>query len=110
MARAGDRTIPAGTFVGIVGHMGLALGFILLATMENVRADLLGYLFGDVLALSQTIWPRWRRQASPCSPATAHCGARSCEPPSAATLPLRKARRRWTQAVLVLVACWSPSD
>jgi zinc transport system permease protein len=52
MARAGDRTIPAGTFVGIVGHMGLALGFILLATMENVRADLLGYLFGDVLALS----------------------------------------------------------
>jgi zinc transport system permease protein len=52
MARAGNRIIPAGTFVGIVGHMGLALGFILLATMENVRADLLGYLFGDVLALS----------------------------------------------------------
>jgi len=52
MARASDRTIPAGTFVGIVGHMGLALGFIVLATMENVRADLLGYLFGDVLALS----------------------------------------------------------
>ena len=52
MARAGDRTIPAGTFVGIVGHIGLALGFILLATMETVRADLLGYLFGDVLALS----------------------------------------------------------
>ena len=52
MARASDRAIPAGTFVGIVGHMGLALGFIVLATMENVRADLLGYLFGDVLALS----------------------------------------------------------
>ena len=52
MARAPDRAIPAGTFVGIVGHMGLALGFILLATMETVRADLLGYLFGDVLALS----------------------------------------------------------
>ena len=52
MARAPDRIIPGGTFVGIVGHMGLALGFILLATMETVRADLLGYLFGDVLALS----------------------------------------------------------
>jgi len=52
MARASDRTIPAGTFVGIVGHMGLALGFIVLATMETVRSDLLGYLFGDVLALS----------------------------------------------------------
>jgi len=35
----------------IVGHMGLALGFVVLATMETVRADLLGYLFGDVLAL-----------------------------------------------------------
>jgi zinc transport system permease protein len=52
MARAGDGAIPAGTFVGIVGHVGLALGFILLATMETVRTDLLGYLFGDVLALS----------------------------------------------------------
>lgn len=52
MARAGDGMIPAGTFIGIVGHAGLALGFILLATMETVRTDLLGYLFGDVLALS----------------------------------------------------------
>lgn len=52
MARASDRTIPAGTFVGIVGHMGLALGFLVLAMLETVRADLLGYLFGDVLALS----------------------------------------------------------
>jgi zinc transport system permease protein len=54
MARAGDDLIPAGTFVGIVGHVGLALGFVLLATMETVRTDLLGYLFGDVLALSNT--------------------------------------------------------
>jgi zinc transport system permease protein len=52
MARADDGLIPAGSFVGIVGHAGLALGFILLATMETVRTDLLGYLFGDVLALS----------------------------------------------------------
>jgi len=52
MTRASDRTIPAGTFVGIIGHMGLALGFIVLSLMETVRTDLLGYLFGDVLALS----------------------------------------------------------
>jgi len=52
MARATDRTIPAGTFVGIIGHVGLALGFVVLATMETVRTDLLGYLFGDVLALT----------------------------------------------------------
>ncbi len=54
MARAADRTIPAGTFVGIIGHMGLALGFIVLSLMETVRTDLLGYLFGDVLALSNS--------------------------------------------------------
>lgn len=52
MARAGDRLIPADTHVGIVGHIGLALGYIVLAGMDTVRADLLGYLFGDVLALS----------------------------------------------------------
>lgn len=53
-AMAGARVpgIPADTHVGIIGHIGLALGYILLASMENVRADLLGYLFGDVLALS----------------------------------------------------------
>lgn len=52
MSRSVDGLVPAGTVVGIVGHVGLALGFILLAAMETVRTDLLGYLFGDVLALS----------------------------------------------------------
>lgn len=54
MARANTTQIPSGTMVGLIGHVGLALGFILLSTMENVRADLMGYLFGDVLALSGT--------------------------------------------------------
>lgn len=49
--------IPADTLIGIIGHAGLALGFVLLATMETVRADLLGYLFGDVLALDNNdLW------------------------------------------------------
>lgn len=52
MAGARVHTIPADTHVGIIGHIGLAIGYILLASMEDVRADLLGYLFGDVLALS----------------------------------------------------------
>jgi len=53
MAQSENRIIPADIHVGIVGHIGLALGFILLASMETVRADLMGYLFGDVLALSE---------------------------------------------------------
>jgi len=61
MAKASEGArglIPSGTIIGIVGHVGLALGFVLLATMDTVRADLLGYLFGDVLALSTTeiVW------------------------------------------------------
>jgi len=44
--------IPADTSIGLIGHAGLALGFIALSSLETVRADLLGYLFGDVLALS----------------------------------------------------------
>jgi zinc transport system permease protein len=48
----GDGFIPIDTRIGVVGHAGLALGFVLLANLETVRADLLGYLFGDVLALS----------------------------------------------------------
>jgi zinc transport system permease protein len=53
MAQSKSRIIPADTHIGIVGHIGLALGFVLLASMETVRADLMGYLFGDVLALSE---------------------------------------------------------
>ena len=57
MARTSDGLIPSGTLIGLIGHVGLALGFILLSTMENVRTDLMGYLFGDVLALSNTdLW------------------------------------------------------
>jgi zinc transport system permease protein len=43
---------PADTSIGLIGHAGLALGFIALSALETVRVDLLGYLFGDVLALS----------------------------------------------------------
>jgi zinc transport system permease protein len=58
-ARAGRTSqrqsfLPADTRIGLVGHAGLAAGFVLLASMETVRADLLGYLFGDILALGQT--------------------------------------------------------
>jgi zinc transport system permease protein len=51
---ARNALIPSDTLIGLVGHAGLALGFIALATLETVRADLLGYLFGDVLALSRS--------------------------------------------------------
>jgi zinc transport system permease protein len=54
LSRAKGTTIPSGTVIGIIGHAGLALGYVVLYSMEDMRTDLLGYLFGDVLALSES--------------------------------------------------------
>lgn len=39
------------TLLGIVSHTSLSLGVLTLALLENVRVDLMGYLFGDLLAI-----------------------------------------------------------
>lgn len=47
-----QRLIAADTALGVLAHSSLALGVLLIATLlETVRVDLLGYLFGDILAL-----------------------------------------------------------
>ena len=50
--------LTSDTLLGILAHAALALGIVTLAIMEGVRLDLLGYLFGDILAVSRTdlIW------------------------------------------------------
>jgi len=52
--------ISSDTLLGILAHGALALGLVLLAFMQNqgMRVDLMAYLFGDILAVSQTdlIW------------------------------------------------------
>ncbi len=40
--------------LGIFAHGALSLGLVALAFMENVRIDLVAYLFGDILAISNT--------------------------------------------------------
>ena len=47
----GQRLLPDDTLLGLLAHSGLALGLVALAFLEGVRVDLLGYLFGDVLAV-----------------------------------------------------------
>ncbi len=42
----------ADTLLGIFSHAALACGLVVLGSMETVRVDLLGYLFGDILAVS----------------------------------------------------------
>jgi zinc transport system permease protein len=48
------RRLPGDTALGILSHASLSLGMVLLAFMERVRFDLVGYLFGDILAISRS--------------------------------------------------------
>ncbi len=47
-----QRQLASDTLLGIFAHTALSLGLVLLAFMETVRVDLMGYLFGDILAVS----------------------------------------------------------
>jgi zinc transport system permease protein len=47
-----QRGIGSDTLLGILAHGGLALGLVLLSLMEKVRLDLMGWLFGDILAVT----------------------------------------------------------
>ena len=42
------------TLLGILSHSTLSMGLIALAFMETLRVDLMSYLFGDILAVSNT--------------------------------------------------------
>ncbi len=42
------------TLLGILAHSALSLGLVALSMMEGVRVDLMGYLFGDILAVTRT--------------------------------------------------------
>ena len=48
-----QRALPSDTLLGILAHAGLALGLVVLSFFESLRLDLMGYLFGDILAVSR---------------------------------------------------------
>jgi zinc transport system permease protein len=43
--------LPMDSLIGVVSHVGLAAGLVILAAFGTIRVDLMGYLFGDVLAV-----------------------------------------------------------
>lgn len=45
--------LASDTLLGILAHSTLSLGLVVLALTENVRIDLMAYLFGDLLAVSR---------------------------------------------------------
>lgn len=46
------RSLAMDTLLGILAHGALAVGLVVLSVMDSVRVDLMSYLFGDVLAIS----------------------------------------------------------
>jgi len=49
-----QRRLASDTLLGILSHSALSLGLIVLAFLESLRLDLMGYLFGDILAVTTT--------------------------------------------------------
>ena len=73
---AAGRTYAVDTLLGVASHGALAAGLVALSFLAGVRVDLMGYLFGDILAVTRAdlavIWGgaglvlvlvawRWRR-------------------------------------------------
>ncbi|SEL23425.1 zinc transport system permease protein [Atopomonas hussainii] len=48
------QPLASDTLLGILAHSTLSLGLVSLSLMDNVRVDLMAYLFGDLLAVSQS--------------------------------------------------------
>ena len=48
------QPLASDTLLGILAHSTLSLGLVALSYMRDVRVDLMGYLFGDLLAVSNT--------------------------------------------------------
>ncbi len=46
------RQLATDTLLGILAHSTLSLGLVAIALQQTMRVDLMGYLFGDILAVS----------------------------------------------------------
>lgn len=53
VALQNQRKLASDTLLGILSHSALALGLVAISFAENVRIDLMGYLFGDILAVGR---------------------------------------------------------
>ena len=49
-----NRSYSNDTMLGIVAHSALALGLVVISFFDNIKVDLMSFLFGDILATSIT--------------------------------------------------------
>ncbi len=54
VALQAQKRLASDTLLGILAHSALSLGLITIALVEQIRIDLMGYLFGDILAVTRT--------------------------------------------------------
>jgi zinc transport system permease protein len=48
-----QHLLPTDTLLGVLAHVALAGGLVVVAFLTSLRVDLMGYLFGDILAVSE---------------------------------------------------------
>ncbi len=52
-----QRVVSVDALLGVLAHAVFALGLVIVAFMERLRVDLIGYLFGDILAVGPSdLW------------------------------------------------------
>jgi zinc transport system permease protein len=53
-----QQLLATDTLLGILAHSSLAIGLVAVSFLDNVRIDLMAYLFGDILAITGTdlVW------------------------------------------------------
>lgn len=58
LALQNRKQLAVDTLLGILAHSALSFGLVVISFQESVRVDLMGYLFGDILAVTVTdlIW------------------------------------------------------
>ena len=47
-----QQKLAIDTLLGILAHSSLSLGVIVISLLHNIRVDLMGYLFGDLLSIT----------------------------------------------------------
>ncbi|WP_035476911.1 MULTISPECIES: zinc ABC transporter permease subunit ZnuB [Aliagarivorans] len=54
------KQLASDTLLGIMAHSALSFGLVVVALMDNVRVDLMAYLFGDLLSVTHAdLWWIW---------------------------------------------------
>jgi zinc transport system permease protein len=49
-----QKQLSVDTLLGILAHSALSFGLVMISFQETVRVDLMGYLFGDILAVTRS--------------------------------------------------------